>query len=53
MLHKHSSGEILSLLRNAALSLLRGVCSLWSAKEPITGRAQRLCVQPSVALKHY
>lgn len=53
VLHKHSSGEILSLLRNAALSLLRGVCSLWSAKEPIIGRAQRLCVQPSAALKHY
>lgn len=50
VLQKHSSGEILSLLRNVALNLLRGVCSLWSTKEPLTGRAQRLCVQPVVAL---
>ena len=50
VLQKHSSGEILSLLRNAAVSLLRGMCSLWSAKEPLTGRAQRLCAQPDVAL---
>ena len=50
VLHKHSSGEILSLLRNAAMSLLRGMCSLWSVKEPLTGRAQRLCAHPYVAL---
>ena len=50
VLHKHSSGEILSLLRNAAMSLLRGMCSLWSVNEPLTGRAQRLCAQPYVAL---
>ena len=53
VLHKHSSGEILSLLRDAAQSLLRGVCSIWSAKEPITSRAQRLCAQPSAALNQY
>ena len=53
VLHEHGSGEILSLLRNAAVSLLRGMCPLWSAKEPLTGRAQRLCVQPYVALNHY
>ena len=34
----------------AVLSLLRSVCSLWSSKEPLTGRAQRLGVQPTVAL---
>ena len=50
VLQKHSSGEILGLLRNAAVSLLRGMCSLWSVKEPLTGRAQRLCAQPLVAL---
>ena len=50
VLQRHSSGEILSLLRNAAVSLLRGMCSLWSVKEPLTGRAQRLCAQPHVAL---
>lgn len=50
VLQSHSSGEILSLLRNAAVSLLRGMCSLWSVKEPLTGRAQRLCAQPYAAL---
>ena len=50
VMQQHSSGEILSLLRNVALNLLRGVCSLWSPKEPLTGRAQRLCVQPTVVL---
>ena len=53
VLQKHGSGEILSLLRNAAVSLLRGICSLWSAREPLTGRAQRLCAQPYVALHQY
>ncbi len=50
VMQQHSSGEILSLLRNVAINLLRGVCSLWSCHEPLTGRAQRLCAQPSVAL---
>ena len=50
VMQQHSSGEILSLLRNVALNLLRGVCSLWSPNEPLTGRAQRLCVQPTVVL---
>ena len=53
VLQEHSSGEILSLLRNAAVSLLRGMRSLWSVKEPLTGRAQRLCAQPYVALNQY
>ena len=47
---QHTSGEVLSLLQNTEVSLLRGVCSLWSPKEPLTGRAQRLCAQPAVAL---
>ena len=37
VLRERSSGEILSLLRNAAVSLLRGMRSLWSVKEPLTG----------------
>ena len=53
VLRERSSGEILSLLRNAAVSLLRGMRSLWSAREPLTGRAQRLCAQPYVALNQY
>ncbi len=53
VMHQHSSGEILSLLRNVAVSLLRGVCSLWCCQEPLSGRSQRLCAQPSVALNQY
>ena len=53
VLRERSSGEILSLLRNPAVSLLRGMRSLWSVKEPLTGRAQRLCAQPYVALNQY
>ena len=52
VMHQHSSGEILSLLRNVAVSLLRGVCSLWSCQEPLTGRSQRLCAQPSIVLNN-
>ncbi len=42
VLHSHHRGTVISLLRNAAVTLLRGRCPLWSAKEPLTGRAQRL-----------
>ena len=50
VMQRHSSGEVLSLLRNIAVNLLRGVCALWSLQEPLTGRAQRLCAQPCVIL---
>ncbi len=50
VMQHHGSGAVLSLLRNIALTLLRGACSLWSSKEPLTGRAQRLDAQPSVVL---
>ena len=50
VMQHHGSGAVLSLLRNVAITLLRSVCSLWSSKEPLTGRAQRLGVQPTVAL---
>ena len=50
VLQHHGSGAVFSLLRNVAVTLLRGTCSLWSAKEPLTGRAQRLGVQPTAAL---
>ena len=36
----------MSLLHNVPVPLLRGACDLWSAKEPLTGRAQRLAAQP-------
>ena len=51
VMHDHGSGAVLSLLRSVAVTLLRGVCSLWSPSEPLTGRAQRLCVQPAVVLR--
>ena len=50
VMQRHSSGEVLSLLRNIAVNLLRGVCALWSLQEPLTGRAQRLCAQPCAIL---
>ena len=46
VLHCHRRGTVISLLRNVAVTLLRGACDLWSAKEPLTGRAQRLAAQP-------
>ena len=47
VLQCHHSGMVMSLLRGAGLTLLRGKCQLWSEREPITGRAQRLAAQPS------
>ena len=46
----HHSGMVMSLLRAARLTPLRGKCQLWSEREPITGRAQRLAAQPSEIL---
>ena len=50
--HRHS-GLVMSLLRGAALTLLRGKCSLWSDREPLTGRAQRLAAQPLGAFSRH
>lgn len=47
VLQHHHSGLVMSLLRGAGLTLLRGECPLWSDREPLTGRAQRLAAQPS------
>ena len=47
VLQHHHSGLVMSLLRGAGLTLLRGKCSLWSDHEPLTGRAQRLAARPS------
>ena len=47
VLQHHQSGLVMSLLRGAGLTLLRGNCPLWSDREPLTGRAQRLATQPS------
>ena len=48
VLQHHRSGAVLSLLTNAAVTLLRGDCPLWSSSEPLTGRAQRPGVQPAL-----
>lgn len=50
VLQCHDSGAVLSLLSNAALALLHGQCELWRSKEPLTGRAQRLCAHPHAIL---
>ena len=50
--HQHS-GLVMSLLRGAALTLLRGKCPLWSDREPLTGRAQRLAAQPLGAFSRH
>ena len=47
VLQNHHSGLVMSLLRGAGQTLLRGHCPLWSDREPLTGRAQRLADQPS------
>ena len=52
VLQHHHSGLVMSLLRSAGLTLLRGKCPLWSDREPLTGRAQRLAAQPSATFSH-
>ena len=50
VLQSHRSGRVLSLLRSTAMNLLRGRCPLWSAREPMTGRAQQVCARPLTIL---
>ena len=50
VLHSHHRGMVVSLFRNVAITLLRAVCDLWSTKETLTGRAQRLAAQPTAAI---
>ena len=35
VLHSHHQGTVVSSFRNVAITLLRGACDLWSAKEPL------------------
>ncbi len=53
VLQHHHSGLVMSLLRGAGLTLLRGKCPLWSDREPLTGRAQRLAAQPLGAFSRH
>jgi hypothetical protein len=50
VLTSHRGAAVISLLRQAALNLLRGRCTLWSPKEPLTGRAQQVCARPRALL---
>lgn len=50
VLCSHRSGEVMSLLRAMAVNLLRGQSQLWDDKEPLTGRAQRICAHPLAVL---
>ncbi len=40
VLQTHARGQVLGLLRGAALNLLRGQCALWHAATPLTARAE-------------
>jgi len=50
VLRSHRAAQSTSLLRACALNLLRGRCSLWTDREPLTGRAQFLNAHPSSIL---
>ena len=40
VLQDHDRGQVLGLLRGAALNLLRGACGLWTDTAPMTARAE-------------
>ena len=46
VLGDHDRGQVLGLLRGAALNLLRGRCALWGAKTPLTARTEWICGHP-------
>ena len=50
VLGTHRAGLVLSLLRATAITLLRGRCSLWTDKQPLTGRAESVSAHPLTAL---
>ena len=50
VLASHRGAELMSRLRHVALNLLRGQSELWSAAEPLTARAQRICARPLAVL---
>ena len=51
VMQQNRNGAVLSLLRSVALTLSKTVRSLWSSKERLTGKAQRLGVQPVAVLR--
>jgi len=50
VLQTHAAGTVLSLLRATALNLLRRKAPLWSAKLPLTARAEWVNGHPSAIL---
>jgi predicted transposase YbfD/YdcC len=50
VLASHAAAAVMSLLRQAAINLLRGRSVLWSEAEPLTARAQRVCARPLATL---
>lgn len=50
VLHSHTAGTILSLLRTTALNLLRGQATLWTTNTPLTARAEWVNGHPSAVL---
>lgn len=47
VLASRRSGSVMSLLRAAALNLLRGHSDLWTGRDPMTGRAQAVAANPT------
>lgn len=50
VLQSHAAGATLSLLRTAALNLVRGHASLWTQTTPLTARAEWVNGHPSAIL---
>jgi len=50
VLQDHGRGQVLGLLRGAALNLLRGRCALWSDAAPLTARAEWINGHPLAVL---
>lgn len=50
VLQDHGRGQVLGLLRGAALNLLRGRCVLWSETAPLTVRAEWVNGHPRAVL---
>lgn len=50
VLQSHAAGTVMSLLRATAVNLLRGHCRLWTAKTPLTARAEWVNGHPRAVL---
>lgn len=50
VLHSHTAGTTMSLLRTTALNLLRGEAALWTMKTPLTARAEWVNGHPAAVL---